>query len=688
MIEKTTMTAEQIAEKEKYLLSEAVMPDGTIKTKIKCTEKKGLTVTVTEEICGSKGHWLLLINSKDTLQRFVFPAERNNNILRFELSEASEELFVTKKTWLCYLAWEDEQGFICKRLRHGREPLYYGEEKKFSGSQILLRQEDSQRYWATVAEKEIDGKQCCLVPVMNESRNTLAMQAFYNTELKMIREELVWRKTKLQRDEEAVGEPEFSVVIAAYMAESYLRETIDSIIEQDIGFEEHIQLILVDDGSTDGTAAICDEYAARYPENIIVIHKENGGVASARNEGKKHATGRYINFCDSDDKFSLNAFSVVRDFFAEHDGEMDVVTMPLYFFEAQTGAHWQNYKFDKGDRVIDLWEEYTASDMFCNASFFEREATEEFTFDGTLPCGEDIKFVAQVLLKRMTLGVVTQCNYWYRKRNANDSLVNTSRMKKSWYFEYFDNMVFDLMKYSKKMYGFTPYYVQNTIMMDLQWRFRMHELPEGVLTKREEKRYVQKIEKALTMIDDTIVMAQKKLPVDYQVQIFRMKYNMPIQTRYLKNDIKIYSGNTHIRNVSEMLTTYDVVNVENGMLQLKGSAVFTGVPEREDIKFFVGIGNNYYTCNNQDGEFEEYNCFGKVKQTIAFEGEIPITDNIYNKLIHVYAVYDGYFIRRKKYGYGKTCLINLDAAGKSYCKDGVEVFGDRKGIILKKVEEQ
>ena len=84
---------------------------------------------------------------------------------------------------------------------------------------------------------------------------------------------------------------EFSVIMAVYNVEPFLKEAVDSLIAQDFGFEK-IQLIMVDDGSTDGSGAICDEYAAQYPENVVVIHKENGGVSSARNTGLQYATGR------------------------------------------------------------------------------------------------------------------------------------------------------------------------------------------------------------------------------------------------------------------------------------------------------------------------------------------------------------------------------------------------------------
>ncbi len=77
-----------------------------------------------------------------------------------------------------------------------------------------------------------------------------------------------------------------SIVTAVYNVADYLTEMIESIIAQNIGFE-YVQLILVDDGSQDSSGEICDQYAAQYPDNIVAIHKENGGVSSARNEGLK-----------------------------------------------------------------------------------------------------------------------------------------------------------------------------------------------------------------------------------------------------------------------------------------------------------------------------------------------------------------------------------------------------------------
>lgn len=98
--------------------------------------------------------------------------------------------------------------------------------------------------------------------------------------------------------------PKVSVIVPVYNAEKYLSECVDSILNQTI---EDIECILVDDGSADGSPAICDRYAAKDPR-VKVIHKDNGRAASARNAGLRVATGDYIAFVDADDWISPDMY--------------------------------------------------------------------------------------------------------------------------------------------------------------------------------------------------------------------------------------------------------------------------------------------------------------------------------------------------------------------------------------------
>ena len=207
----------------------------------------------------------------------------------------------------------------------------------------------------------------------------------------------------------------FSIVMAVYNVEPFLQEAVDSVLQQNIGFKENVQLILVDDGSKDRSGEICDTYKKEYPDNIVVIHKENGGVSSARNEGLKYIKGKYVNFLDSDDKLSENTLEEVYLFFEQHYIETDVVAIPMYFFDGQTGEHILNYKFKKGSRIIDLRKEYTYSQLSMSSAFFPQISIKNISFDQNLVEAEDAKEVLKILCNKMRLGILKDGKYFYRK---------------------------------------------------------------------------------------------------------------------------------------------------------------------------------------------------------------------------------------------------------------------------------
>lgn len=111
--------------------------------------------------------------------------------------------------------------------------------------------------------------------------------------------------------------PLVSIIVPVYKAESYLAACVDSILSQSIG---DFELLLIDDGSPDGSGAMCDDYA-RQDARVRAVHKENGGVSSARNLGIAQAAGRYIVFIDSDDYVSPDYLRDLLD--AENEAAVD-----------------------------------------------------------------------------------------------------------------------------------------------------------------------------------------------------------------------------------------------------------------------------------------------------------------------------------------------------------------------------
>ena len=107
-----------------------------------------------------------------------------------------------------------------------------------------------------------------------------------------------------------------AVIVPIYNTEKYLRETIDSVICQTLSFAEHIRLIVLDDASTDGSFAICEQYQKQYPKQILVKHYDtNQGVSALRNEGVRIAGemgDELITFLASDDKLADDAMEKAK----------------------------------------------------------------------------------------------------------------------------------------------------------------------------------------------------------------------------------------------------------------------------------------------------------------------------------------------------------------------------------------
>lgn len=133
-----------------------------------------------------------------------------------------------------------------------------------------------------------------------------------------------------------------TVVIPIYNVEPYLRQCLDSVVNQTY---KNLEIILVDDGSPDNCGAICDEYAAN-DDRIIVIHKENGGLSAARNDGIRKATGEWITFVDSDDWCELDYYEQMLK--EEFDSDTDIICASDHYVESASDSTTQRRCFKEG----------------------------------------------------------------------------------------------------------------------------------------------------------------------------------------------------------------------------------------------------------------------------------------------------------------------------------------------------
>lgn len=452
----------------------------------------------------------------------------------------------------------------------------------------------------------------------------------------------------------------FSIIMAVYKVEQFLREAIDSIINQTIGIK-NIQLILVDDGSPDNCPAICDEYAEKYPDNIFVIHKENGGVSSARNLGLKAVEGKYVNFVDSDDKLTPKTLKSVYKLFEKTGDQTDVVSIPLWFFEGATGGHILNYKFEDGTRIIDLKEDWSNIQLSCSAAFIRTDAIKGMEFDPRLAYGEDANLMQRVIMKKQTLGVVTEGKYMYRKRaTGTPSALQNSTNNPKWYLPSVKYFLMDLLDYSNKTLGYVPKFVQYAIMYDIQWRIRQRDFYKTNAISNEEKReYLDILKYVMSNIDEDVILSQKNLSREQRLVALETKYASLPECVIGENDVFCAFSDEAKFSMANSKAIFEFIEIKDEKLKLEGFLEIYNFPFDElELSFWV---------NNKKVDTEIIPRDSKliylerdIVKRIVFKAEIKLDASQNQYKVRLGAIINGKLIFFQKYGFGYFSPITAD----------------------------
>lgn len=188
--------------------------------------------------------------------------------------------------------------------------------------------------------------------------------------------------------------PKISIIVPVYRAEPYLRKCLDSIVKQTY---QNLEIILVNDGSPDNCGAICDEYAIR-DERIQVIHKENEGVASARNVGLDVATGDYIGWVDSDDWIKPEMFEAMLVAAVSHNADVVICGRIENYPDRGFQAGWQQTEVLDKEQAVALLIEDDLVRSYLWDKLWKRTLFQDIRFP-QLKAFEDMAVMYQLFMK-------------------------------------------------------------------------------------------------------------------------------------------------------------------------------------------------------------------------------------------------------------------------------------------------
>lgn len=234
-----------------------------------------------------------------------------------------------------------------------------------------------------------------------------------------------------------------SVIVPVYNVINYLDKCIKSIIHQDYFA---LEIILVDDGSTDGSGELCDVYS-KLDKRIIVCHKENGGLSDARNVGIRHASGKYITFVDSDDSIDNTYISFLHTLIVQENADLSICE----FSYVDDKMHRINHPTDDGsvdvfnqkEAIVHLLRQKPYSNSPCGKMFKLLDFQDiEFPY-GKLY--EDTATVYKLFLKanKIVFGAKALYHYLFRVNSLSKQGFNQKQLQSA---EHAETMVYDILK--------------------------------------------------------------------------------------------------------------------------------------------------------------------------------------------------------------------------------------------------
>lgn len=286
-----------------------------------------------------------------------------------------------------------------------------------------------------------------------------------------------------------MNNPLISVIVPIYNTENNLKRTLNALSVQTLA---EIEFILVDDGSTDSSGKICDEFAEK-DSRFRVIHQHNGGVCSARNKGISVAQGKYIGFCDSDDVPEPDLYETLYTLIGENNCDVSMVKFAVHFADgriddSQTG---EITVFD--DRREAIKNLLTLNiDAGIYTKLISAELCHNVRFEEPRKLNEDKYYLFEIFMKAEKLCYKDVCKYNYYRYEESSS--------KTRFSEKYLDLPYFARKMDKKINEFYPeladYAVANNVITYLRFT-QLAILLGGEKMFRDEQQRIRKYLKSV-----------------------------------------------------------------------------------------------------------------------------------------------------------------------------------------------
>lgn len=344
-----------------------------------------------------------------------------------------------------------------------------------------------------------------------------------------------------------------------------IEESIDSIIAQNRDFEENIQLILLDTGSSDGSYQIAQKYKEKYPKNVKLLKSNEGSFAFGVyfNQALEEADGEFIHFFDNRSELSKNAFSEAKKYLKKYSSEVDIVQIPTYYFDKKLKKELPKLDYVKTD-IVDVTEHINHSIIYYGAAFIKKDAIGDLRFnEDLLDCDIDL-FLTEILSKKEKYALVQSATFLRFKRRLDDDLKTKEYVenKFKFFFDYFID----------KFDGNVPRYVQYILTSELNPIIRIEDLNEFYDSKEEIDGFWEKLYRVLDVLNFEDLEVHEEVPrITRSFLVYLKNKDFHVESREDLNKVFLKSNDYLINSLHFHKLRIDIVEVIGDMLNMSVS---------------------------------------------------------------------------------------------------------------------
>lgn len=452
-----------------------------------------------------------------------------------------------------------------------------------------------------------------------------------------------------------------TVIVPFYNAGQTLNDTCESLLNQKGIDELTLEVLLIDNNSTDESTKIAKKYAKDYPNIFRYLLCKTQGVSNARNFGLEKARAKFITFLDADDTFSETAIKDAFSFFVTHDDEVEIVFLPRYFMTVDENGH-KTYKPHHRNKLFKNTSVYDETENNYSLYFTSPNVmiknNQPYRFEPDVPYGEDMLFISKFLALNNKIGFVKSAHYNYRFSEFSTVDKYTSPTMSAELI--LDNMSRQFKSFLENSIPI-PRVVQSMAFNEVAWRYSslVNKFFPYHLNEVDYRSWEIKLRDLLRLIEDDVILSYPNLDGFHKYSILLLKEE-PIKLAifdsldFRKNGLQIHEEK-EFETVITDLKVSDHKFYLSGFLKVKLGEIY-------HVQAFVAINGVEKELETWQSVSSRYRKRDESNDFTAFKFEYDLNAVQDSEAVEIYIYYkvDDKIFEPKRYWHTKNRILDIN----------------------------